>query len=202
MKNETIKTYEEITPLDALKLLVENEGRPVKGLAFKDSGDMEWRWELNLEGVAVRSECPFLTFHDVFEQCAAVTREVDPCSVPEGVPPLEPWLAYVGKAGEVPPLDTLRLRSGGTGYHCNFANRWSGGSGYDGNGTMGQHYAVDVRTKWAQENFPEHCRIRNYQEPDAFEEWADIVQHDINYNPHTMHYLREAYELGQANPVK
>ena len=67
------------------------------------------------------------------------------------------------------------------------------------------HYAIDVRTEWAQENFAEHCRIRNYQEPDAFEDFCEAWALDsLQYaSPKWFKgMMKQAYELGQANPTK
>lgn len=118
-----------------------------------------------------------------------VVTEIDPCKAPEGCPELEPWMAYVGKApnpnGEVPH------------FFIAFHGSWS--EGYCGN-SRGEDYAIDVRTEWAQEHFAEHCRIRNYQEPDAFEGF--IKGTIISWDEGAVTLLREAYELGQANPVK
>ena len=44
-------------------------------------------------------------------------------------------------------------------------------SGVDGSNTE-NHHCIDVRTAWAKENYPEHCRIRNYKEPDPmYDAW-------------------------------
>ena len=61
------------------------------------------------------------------------------------------------------------------------------------------HYAIDVRTEWAQEHFPIHCRIRNYQEPDPFNEWIEREFHK-EFNPSCTYMmigedLKELYEL-------
>ena len=127
--------------------------------------------------------------------------ELDPCKAPDGCPELEPWQAYVG-------MDNLPIctdvAKAGFPYHIKWSdeNHWE--HGVDGS-HVGHHHAIDVRTEWAQEHFPEHCRIRNYQEPDAFEEFCESWALDsLQYaSPKWFkEMMRQAYELGQANPKK
>ncbi len=197
MKNETIKTYTEITPLEAMKLLVENEGKPVKGLAVMDEscvGD-EWSVIAPLQGVDLGSDCPFELPLFGYEKCATVT-ELDPCQAPDGCPELEPWMAYLGEN----KVDSMHY-----GYAV-YGGRWMECEGAQ----IGYAFAIDVRTAFAQEHFSEHCRIRNYQEPDPFEEFAKKMNHSyaqigkelsiIACGGGGRSLLREAYELGQANP--
>jgi hypothetical protein len=82
-----------------------------------------------------------------------------------------------------------------------------GGSWGWGKGKQNSHYAIDVRTAWAQEHFPEHCRIRNYQEPDALQDWMESKFDSSALDLGAMYFthgidLKEIYELGQANPTK
>ena len=197
MKNETIKTYTEITPLEALKLLVESNGEPVKELAFKNEG-CSWI-EGNLMDVALnRRGCdPFhaSTSTWFYDTCAKVT-ELDPCVAPDGCPELEPWMAYVGKA----PNPARKHKW--VEYLIAYAGMWA--KGYCGDSPI-EDYAIDVRTAWSKEHFPIHCRIRNYQEPDPIQDaWESRLR-----SYHTISDAAEfkagwkaaqAYALGQANP--
>jgi hypothetical protein len=130
-----------------------------------------------------------------FESCYTMT-EIDPCQSPEGFPELEPWMAYVGK--DLKPEDYPNIPDQG-GNQCFFAPQrhssvWKPGCNIFGGG----HLAIDVRTAWSQEHFPEHCRIRNYQEPDAFD-----IAWDAEPNKSCSESIaRFFYELGQYNPIK
>ncbi len=206
MKNETIKTYQEITPLDGLKLLVENDGKPVDGLAYTLDDKKTWEEECTLEGY---DGCYFnfrsagAEMNMLPENCAKVT-EIDPCNN-YGCPKLEPWMAYVGEGRELtgkpynaPLLALLNSNSADPSWHDCFAI-----GSFEENPSI--PYAIDVRTEWAQEHFPEHCRIRNFQEPDAFEEFCEAWALDsLQYaSPKWFKVMmKQAYELGQANPTK
>jgi hypothetical protein len=128
-----------------------------------------------------------------------ITGELDPCVAPKGCPELEPWMAYVGIGDYYNNLAKGRTEL----YYCDFEeDEWSQNL-CDSEGIYfpDSHYAVDVRTAWAQEHFDEHVRIRNYQEPDAFEEF--IKNEGIICGACMEHSLaRRAYELGQQNPTK
>lgn len=147
-----ITTYTEITPLEGLQLLVDNYGKPVKSLAFKDA--MAGWTRKDLIGVTVDVYCSFRTSQsESYSQCAKVT-EIDPCNAPFSYAELEPWMAYVGKA---PNADRIL----GLEYFIAYSNgRWGGG--YAGDSPT-KYYAIDVRTAWAQEHYPEHCKQRAYR---------------------------------------
>ncbi len=149
-----ITTYTEITPLEGLQLLVDNYGKPVKSLAFKDLNKDLWI-SGSLAGIRVQSSCtPFITGGTCgFMKCAKVS-ELDPCNAPCSLSELEPWMAYVGKA---PNADRIL----GWEYFIAYSNvRWAGG--YSGDSPT-EYYAIDVRTAWAQEHYPEHCKQRAYR---------------------------------------
>ena len=121
--------------------------------------------------------------------------EIDPCKAPEGCPELEPWLAYVGVGddGEYP------IGENQPSVFWAVADEWRTYSSHGGICFSTNHYAIDVRTAFAKKHFSEHCRIRNYQEYDPFEEWYAA--------PHkgpatTKSMCKEAYKLGQQNPTK
>lgn len=164
----TIKTYKEITPLEALGLLVENKGEPVEGLAFK-GGFTGARWRLGpLEFVAPKHINPFVTKKCAAHQCAKVT-EIDPCKAPEGLPDLEPWMAFIGTIpthfeAQLDQLYTPRSHQ----------KRWGKLGIKVSAGFRGMLFAIDVRTKWAQEHFPEHCEIRKYK--GSFDECRDLAR--------------------------
>jgi hypothetical protein len=123
-----------------------------------------------------------------------ITEELDPCQAPDGCPELEPWMAYLG----IGPFEYFGYpRNEILPYLIHLDGSWT-----RNDGTAGFRTAVDVRTAWAQEHFPEHCEIRNYQEPDAFEEyWSEQTFWAISFTKEMMKLnCKEAYELGQANP--
>jgi len=130
-----------------------------------------------------------------------IYEELDPCVAPDGCPELEPWMAYVGKGnnllGSLTPPDVGVFDCEQNECHTSWRSCKTFHRSY-------YHYAIDVRTAWAQEHFPEHCHIRNYQEaPDAFEDWWG-AGYGICTDKEKTHYqvCKEAYELGQANPIK
>ena len=191
MKNKTIKTYQEITVEEAAQLQRE-------GWQHFRLGDTEWEI-YNLDAI---SHCgcknPFYSgsSNSWHPKCAKFT-EIDPCKAPDGCPELEPWMAYVGMDVERKHRSYWAAEPNGHGWVV----------GFSGDGTMGQCYAIDVRTEWAQEHFPEHCRIRNYQEPDAFLDFIMRKFEKSHLNPSATYYLtgesmKELYELGQANTTK
>ena len=164
--SETIKTFTEITVEEAGEMLRDNGWKPVEGLTVNTGGawhKTEWLDGLDLiEG----NTHPFIAHYDAWAKCAKVT-ELDPCKAPDGCPELEPWMAYVGKG------DSSLMKKGG--FKANYSGHSNGGwSDFNCAGSSAfLHYAIDVRTAWAQEHYPEHCRIRNYQEPDPMEEAID-----------------------------
>ena len=197
MKNETIKTYTEITPLDGLKLLVENDGEQVDGLAFWNTFREKWQHNKLAGCNPTNSAAAFTSqWGWSYSKCAKV-KEIDPCKSPDGCPELEPWMAYVGTEPE--EICNNPMTEGWPYWiKWNDENNWD--YGVDGSHD-GKHHAIDVRTEWSKEHFPEHCRIRNYQEPDQFEEWFDKSDAGaaLSYSPYLKHLMRQAYELGQAN---
>jgi hypothetical protein len=193
MKNEKIRQFTEITPLEALKLLVKNGGHPVANCAFSDDG-AKWNLEV-ICGVDISEDSPFAATFSRWSHCATVT-EIDPCVAPEGCPELEPWMAYVGDVdlGYIQGYDdqVYRCCVGATHPAWHMAHM------------MGAkvYKAIDVRTAWAQEHFPEHCRIRNYQEYDPR---MDLILPSIHTSGMPFFRARDlskAYELGQQNPTK
>jgi hypothetical protein len=195
MKNETIKTYTEITVEEAGEMLRDNEWKPVEGMAFRDFSDRVWNTR-PFEGMDVRACIAhhFTAGGQIWGYCAKVT-ELDPNQSPDGCPELEPWMAYVGKGAT---NDSITGCDGEfTSLYFHVGGKWNPRIYFN---MPSETYAIDVRTAWAQEHFPEHVRIRNYQEaPDAFEEWLKrrgIPAKGMKWPE----ILREAYELGQDNP--
>jgi len=167
MSNETIKTYEELTVEQAGELLRDNGWKPVEGMSFKDSpsGESKDNTLGALVGVNFSPTRGTNFFTEVelgycgFKLCAKVT-EIDPCRAPDGCPELEPWMAYVGLLSDQkrqPPLLTMFFS------HEPLSNDWM----TKGRGGCNNAWpcAIDVRTAWAQEHFPDHCRIRAYIDP-------------------------------------
>jgi len=189
MKNETIETYTKITIEEAAQL--QRDGW--KNFVLGHIG-----WGIyNLDAIA-HCGCPNPFYSDEsnswYPQCAKVT-ELDPCVAPDGCPELEPWMAYIGHG---PVLSDLQNKSNGDLYMMD-RGHWTNFDGHGAWGNATEHYAIDVRTAWAQENFPIHCRIRNYQ--DAFEEeWERTDGRGVHYEGASYREARRYYELGQANP--
>ena len=131
-----------------------------------------------------------------------ITTELDPCVAPDGCPELEPWMAYVG------PYETDAMMghlwdSEGALYLAGQLI-WVRALAQDGDFDY-VHCAIDVRTAWAQEHYPEHCRIRNYQEADPFEKFCEAWALDQMQYAGPKWFkgmLKQAYELGQANPTR
>lgn len=199
--NETIKTYTKITVEEAGEMLRDNGWKPVSGLAFLESNK---KWNLNsLTGIKAIGECPFLsTLGASYKHCAKVT-EIDPCKTPEGCPELEPWMAYVGDMWEGKEVGRNE-----PSIYWIYSGKWESDTRHCGLG-QDRPYAIDVRTEWAQEHFPEFCRIRNYQEPEdeEFEMWFDDKTCDGGYMTgefieQLKSLTEEAYKLGQQNPTK
>ena len=187
-------------------MLVENDSNPVEGLAYTLDDKKTWEEGCTLEGYdgsyfKFRSARAAINMRP--ENCAKVT-ELDPNKSPHGCPELEPWMAYVGMGALspiIPPSATLE--NGDNPYFCSHKGY---GHFYETDGSFDTcHHFIDVRTEWAQEHFPEHCRIRNFQEPDAFEEFCEAWALDsLQYaSPKWFKgMMKQAYELGQANPTK
>lgn len=184
----TVSTFTPITPLEAMQKLLDNMGEPIQGLAFK-GGHSGTKWKIRtLEYVAPKQPEPFKTGDCPAVHCAIVTQ-LDPCKAPEGCPELEPWMAYVGNQ----PLD-LKTETYEDLYRSTNNCAWLNSSGPHAIWFR----AVDVRTEWAKKYFPEHCRIRNYQEPDPFEE---IWNKEDSVSIRTLkERCRFFFERGQANP--
>ena len=190
---ETIKTYTEITVEQAEELLRDNNWEPVGGLSFWN--DSNHRQEGMLHGIDLTANTKFRTLYSPYTNCATVT-ELDPCQAPDGRQELEPWQAYVGLGS-----DDLAGKFGhGHDTYWDNCGAWiASAGGFDDK----CHYVIDVRTDWAKENFPEHCRIRNYQESDPLNDmFHDIQEYKHNTDGYcfSKDEMREAYELGQQNP--
>ena len=192
MKNETIKTIETFTTLAVLKLLAESGGNPLKGFVVSSREFPHIYEDASIYGVNMAGSGRFMGATAVWYNCAKVT-ELDPCVAPDGCPELEPWMAYVGigKDGDYIHGEDEEV------YRCGVGA--SIPSWHMAGNTIGCFKAIDVRTAWAQEHFPEHCRIRNYQEPDAFEEWIKREFHR-DFNPSCTYImvgadLKDLYEL-------
>ena len=203
MKNETIKTYTEVTVAEAGELLRDNGWKPVKGMALRDCGDRSWK-HCDLTGIVTDEdeEPEFHTQTNYHFKCAKVT-ELDPCVAPDGCPELEPWMAYVGLLSDQTRTG-IQLQYP---FHANepFSDDWD--TTCRGGCNDAWPCCIDVRAAWSQENFPEHCRIRNYQEPDPLEDWVYDRFCKKGIDPtatymSTGQMLKDLYKLGQQNPIK
>ena len=160
MKNETIKTYTLVaSTAEALRLAEAGQtltfSRDKKGILSLPH---------KLISIKVNANYPYeVATYGHFQHCYTVT-ELDPCQSPNGCPELAPWLAYMGFGKDIP-------ESEGQYYMVDSRSQWVGG--FD---APCSHYAIDVRTAWAQRNYPEHCRIRAYVAPCAI---------DVAWNAHS-----------------
>lgn len=158
-----IKTYtkeREITPQEGAELLVNAAGGVVEGCKFWDDPKLSRSGKLVC--VVLNSlRCSFCAVCDSrmgfngisqWKHCA-IAEETHPRDVPEGVPPLpgdKPWLAYV------PSEDVISSGRQNPVYHSTFGKDgevWHSGQwgGYPDH----NYYAIDVRTDFAKENFPD-----------------------------------------------
>ena len=192
MKNKTIKTYQEITVEEAAQLQRE-------GWQHFRLGDTEWEI-YNLDAI---SHCgcknPFYSgsSNSWHPKCAKFT-EIDPCKAPVICPELEPWMAYVGMGSEELRNKFYKVKSRSCAFYL-FDGEWRASA--DG-GYKDTPYAIDVRTEWAQEHFPDHCRIRNYQEYDPR---MDLILPSIRTSGMPFFNSKDlfkAYEIGRENPKK
>ncbi len=161
-----------------------------------------WSELQGLDGIRPCGSAPYNSMYKgYFIYCATVT-ELDPCQPPAGCcPELEPWMAYVGMGSEELGIIFEDDESLESNYFAD-GDDWVGRvAGY----LFHEHYAIDVRTAWAQEHFSEHCRIRNYQEaPDPFKDLCDSLcldqlQHADGEVVRSM--MKMAYELN-PQPTK
>jgi hypothetical protein len=198
MKNETIKQFTPITVEQAGEMLRDNGWKPVKGLYA--SSPCFHKDEVTLMGIACGHNMPFIDDTEgCWEELFTVT-DINPCQAPDGCPELEPWMAYVGRTGDIPEAKNKYFAA------CPDHHGWS--SHFSGTGTMGHYYAIDVRTEWSKREYPEHCRIRNYQEPDPLNELLFSLSKSCTPqtcgNLYTAAEMRLAYELNNNpnNPTK
>jgi hypothetical protein len=209
MNKKTIKIHTAITRFEAIELSEQG----IHLCFTQNGGDSHQFWTdpMELESIHPNRTEPYKPYHcGPFRHCAKVT-EINPCQSPDGCPELEPWMAYVGDQ----PLNISSGVTGGvlTSVSVNeLEDEWC--TGYTGN-LSGYFYAIDVRTAWAKEHFPEHCRIRAYQEPSPIAEVDHIGGLMIELygaaavdlmSP--LHFdfikaqVKAIYERGQANPTK
>jgi len=191
MKNETIKTYALVANIVAALRLAEAGEK----LAFRDSkthGDYEIR---TLSAIYTRNNHYPYQAGGSFRHCYAVT-ELDPCRAPDGCPELEPWMAYVGLGKDIP-------ESEGQYYMVDSRSQWVGGFNAPfGIQTARRHYAVDVRTAWAQEHFPEHCRIRAYVAPCAIDvAWMAHSKGGAYSFPHLSEHFRAGWKAAMSHAI-
>lgn len=153
---KTYTKYTEITVEEAFELLAKNKG-PIEGFEFSDLGKV---WDKGmLAGAALGTPFAFLAMEDGIlrmKRCRRV-EEINPREVPECVTPFPedmPWLAYVPLA-DCEKIDSrqyyLNCDDGWNICHCSspkvaFPNDLEGNP---------HRWAIDVRTDFAKEHFPE-----------------------------------------------
>jgi len=188
MKNETIKTFTKVqNTVEALRLAEAGEE-----LFFKLNPTDKTCINSKLVAIRITSPYPYeLKSSDRFRCCYTLT-EIDPCQAPDGCPELEPYMAYVGLGKDL-------ADNGGFYYIINSSGHWVHRFN---EATPKGHCAIATQTVWAQKHFPEHCRIRNYQEPDAFEDMWQSMEGTLPTVCDVKYLSRMFFELGQTNSKK
>ena len=74
-----MKQYKQITKVEALQLLIDNNGNAVGGMAFRDNCNCTWRWSKLVQvNCDPNTRLIFCTPNAVYEQCAIVEEVADP----------------------------------------------------------------------------------------------------------------------------
>ena len=127
-----------------------------------------------------------------------ITEEINPREVPAGCPELpKPYLAFIPKT----MLKGLVFEAGEI--WAAFDNwkdeQWDR---IDGSGSVAEyehlHYAIDVRTDFANKYFPQIVEAMDYKERDPIKEVEDWYW--TTHGAFLSDALKKAYELGQRNP--
>lgn len=159
-----------------------------------------WAKLLRLDVIESQAEFPYIAYGLPYglhnSDTVARVTEIDPCSSPDGCPELSSWQAYVGTEPSVIIKPVSGMIVGRYYILWDGDHHWTN-SGVDGS-NVGHHHCIDVTTDWAKENYPEHCRIRDYKAPDPFEKWWS---ENSKLHVGTKYMCRTSYELGQANPT-
>ena len=162
VRDGIIYRYEPMAIAEAVRLLADNNCEPVEGLAFCDHYDQPDWIESALIGYNPNSDCSFISEAMDASQCARITAE-DPRKVPEGVPELpEPWLAYIGTECKLPIFhDEIPDSPYWAFFSPGISSKWI--PQVSGNvKAPGLFYAIDVRTAFAREHFPEYVEALGY----------------------------------------
>ena len=191
---KTYTKYTEITAKEALRALADNNADPVDGFAFRDYEDKCWSPAQLVGVVLVNTDFPFRA-DGVRWPCCARVEEVNPRDVPEGVTPLpddKPWLAYVG----LEPDFFGKHDGNGVWFHSKFYGKgvWKPGFSTMGGG----HIAIDVRTDFAKQHFPQIVEAMDYEERDSLKDIE--LWYWITPSAYLSDALKKAYELGRKNP--
>ena len=74
-----MKQYKQITKVEALQLLIDNNGNAVGGMAFRDNCNCTWRWSKLVQvNCDPNTRLIFCTPNAVYGQCAIVEEVADP----------------------------------------------------------------------------------------------------------------------------
>jgi hypothetical protein len=187
MENETIKIFTKVqNTVEALRL-----AEAGKALFFRRDADGSY-FTRHLKSIECNASLPYeIKVDGYFRYCYTLT-EIDPCQSPDGCSELEPYMAYVGLGKDL-------ADNGGFYYIINSSGHWVHRFN---EATPKGHCAIATQTVWAQKHFPEHCRIRNYQEPDAFEDMWQSMEGTLPTVCDVKYLSRMFFELGQTNSKK
>jgi len=183
-----IKLYKEIDTKRALELMLASKEGYVTNMAFRD--DKEYEWQIsNL--LAVNPSNSGWTFKaddletEWYTLCAEVVERF-PNETPEDVPELpHPWLVYVGLGKDIPNNKSYNWALGCGKCWCSnvvFRNKRDHNKRDKPNGNI--HYAIDVRTKAAKDNFPELVKALGYNEIDGSSlvgKWVRVINTHFSY---------------------
>ena len=74
-----MKQYKQITKVEALQLLIDNNGNAVGGMAFRDNKTCTWRWSKLVQvNCDPNTRLIFCTPNATYYQCAIVEEVADP----------------------------------------------------------------------------------------------------------------------------
>jgi len=187
MNKSNILNKTKLTKTEALLRLAENNETPCEDLLFSD-GDGIWKLGA-LYAVALESPYSFrakiygASGYEWYRFCSVYERKIG--QVPHGIPELPyPWLAYVGLGRDIPnnrPYNWCLGDSEGWFTRISVANSRIANSPYGSN--SGVHYAIDVRTEFAQKEFGPIVEASDYICPDGIKagDTVRVINNDENF---------------------
>jgi len=144
---DKIKTYtksREVTPEEAMRLLADVWPNPIPATLHYGGSGQEADEGLLLS-VGNNTDRPFLGSNRMAYSSCWIKETLHPRASPHPLPDDKPWLAYVG----VGPLKEQSEERPYWSFSCDdfWYKQYSGDCKY--------HYAIDVRTEFAKEHYPE-----------------------------------------------